>query len=51
MVATRQKQTLNGEMNKDIYINTEKGTNILAYNVVASLPACMPGQQFYLDIR
>lgn len=32
MVATRQKESENGEVNKDIYINTEKGTSILAYN-------------------
>lgn len=38
MVATRQKQTLQGEMNKDIYINTENGTNILAYNVGRPCP-------------
>ena len=33
MVATRQKATVNGEVNKDIYIHSEKGTSILAYNV------------------
>jgi hypothetical protein len=32
MVATMQKETENGEATKDIYINTEKGTSILAYN-------------------
>lgn len=47
MVATRQKQTLNGEMNKDIYINTEKGTNILAYNVGRLCPpVCQGGNDF-----
>lgn len=44
MVATRQKQTLSGEMNKDIYINTENGTNILAYNVGRLCPpVCQNG--------
>ena len=33
LVATREKQTLGGVANKDIYINTEEGTSILAYNV------------------
>ena len=33
MVATRHKETEKGEINKDVYINTEKGTTILAYNV------------------
>jgi hypothetical protein len=32
MVATMQKETENGEVTKDIYINTEKSTSILAYN-------------------
>src|SRR3569832_635880 len=30
MVATKQKETLGGSTNKDIYINTEKGTSIQA---------------------
>ncbi len=33
MVATKQKENADGTTkNKDIYINTEKGTNIVAYN-------------------
>ena len=32
LVATKEKETENGTVNKDIYINTEKGTSILAYN-------------------
>jgi hypothetical protein len=32
MVATKQKETLAGNTNKDIYFNTEKGTSILAFN-------------------
>jgi hypothetical protein len=47
MVATRQKQTLNGELNKDIYINTEAGANILAYNVGRPCPPyCQNGDDF-----
>ncbi len=32
LVATKERETLKGEANKDLYINTEKGTSILAYN-------------------
>ncbi len=32
-VATREKETANGSVNKDVYINDEKGTTILAYNI------------------
>jgi hypothetical protein len=32
LVATKEKETANGTVNKDIYINTKKGTSILAYN-------------------
>lgn len=32
MVATRHKETEKGEINKDVYISTEKGSTILAYN-------------------
>jgi hypothetical protein len=32
LVATKEKETVNGTVNKDIYINTEKGATILAYN-------------------
>jgi hypothetical protein len=31
-VATKQKETPNGELNKDLYINTDQGNSILAYN-------------------
>lgn len=50
MVATRQKQTLQGEMNKDIYVNTENGTNILAYNVGRPCPPLCPGSNDLDDI-
>jgi hypothetical protein len=38
MVATRKKETEKGEVNKDVYINTEKGSTILAYNVGGLCP-------------
>lgn len=37
-VATKQKETPNGEVNKDIYINTEEGSSILAFNVGRPCP-------------
>ena len=33
MVATKNKETLKGSVDKNIYINTEKGSSILAFNV------------------
>jgi hypothetical protein len=43
MVATKQKETENGIANKDIYMNTEKGTEILAYNSgLICPPFCKP---------
>ncbi len=43
MVATKQKETENGAANKDIYINTEKGTEILAFNTGSICPPfCRP---------
>lgn len=38
MVATKQKQTASGVKNKDLYVNTEKGTEILAYNMASLCP-------------
>jgi hypothetical protein len=38
MVATKQKQTGMGVKNKDIYINTDKGNQILAYNTANLCP-------------
>lgn len=38
MVATRQKQTLGGVTDKDIYVTNENGTSILAYNVGRPCP-------------
>ncbi len=37
-VATKQKETLNGEVDKDLYINTENGSTILAYNIGRPCP-------------
>ena len=38
MVGTKRKQTPNGSLDKDIYVNTENGTQILAYNVMKLCP-------------
>lgn len=39
MVGTKQKENADGSTkNKDIYINTEKGSNILAYNAARLCP-------------
>ena len=38
LVATRQKETEHGEVNKDIYIQAEKGNTILAYNSAQLCP-------------
>ena len=38
LVGTRQKKTDTGVLDKDIYINTEKGTQILAYNMSKLCP-------------
>ena len=42
-VATKHKETEAGPSNKDIYMQTEEGTNILAYNTVFICPPiCNP---------
>ncbi len=46
MVATRQKETENGGTTKDIYINTEKGASILAYNVGSLCPPFCQSDDF-----
>lgn len=38
LVATKMKETANGEVNKDLYIATEDGNTILAYNVGSLCP-------------
>ena len=38
LVATKQKETAQGTVNKDIYINTAEGNTILAYNVGGLCP-------------
>lgn len=38
LVATMQKETENGNVNKDIYINTGNSTSILAYNFATVCP-------------
>ena len=47
MVATKQKESISGTTDKDIYINTEKGSNILAFNVGRLCPpTCKNGDDF-----
>ena len=50
MVATRQKETENGGTTKDIYIHTEKGTSILAYNVGSLCPPFCQNDDFGVGI-
>ena len=38
LVATKQKETIEGAANKDIYITTEDGNTILAYNAGSLCP-------------
>ena len=38
LVATKRKETAMGTADKDIYISTEKGTEILAYNFSSQCP-------------
>jgi hypothetical protein len=45
LVATKEKETVNGTVNKDIYINTERGTSILAYNVGHLCPPYCGGNE------
>jgi hypothetical protein len=47
MVATKQKETMSGTTDKDIYFNTDKGSSILAYNVGRLCPpTCHNGDDF-----
>jgi len=43
LVATKQKETGTGVINKDIYINTTKGHSILAYNIGTLCPPFCSG--------
>jgi hypothetical protein len=53
LVATKEKETPNGVTNKDVYINTENGTSILAYNMGKLCPpSCVDsGEDGGLGIR
>jgi hypothetical protein len=44
MVATKQKQTEEGVLNKDLYINNENGPEILAYNMGSICPPFCGGK-------
>jgi hypothetical protein len=44
LVGTKQKETSNGAMNKDLYVTTDQGSSILAYNSGGVCPPfCMSG--------
>jgi hypothetical protein len=45
LVATKQKETETGVVNKDVYINTDKGYSILAYNVGTICPPFCNGSE------
>ena len=50
MVGTKEAQTAMGFKNKDIYVQTEKGTNILAYNRTKICPPdCGPSTGILSD--
>ncbi len=47
MVGTKQKQTANGVNNKDIYVQTDKGSQVLGYNAMSLCPPfCGQGDTF-----
>jgi hypothetical protein len=46
MVVTKQKETRKGEVNKDVYINTDEGTTILAYNAGRLCPPMCTNDDF-----
>jgi hypothetical protein len=46
LVATKQKDTVKGEVTKDIYITTEEGTSILAYNAGKLCPPFCTSDDF-----
>ena len=49
LVATKQKETENGPVNKDVYINGETGAEILAYNVGSLCPPYCGGKGTGID--
>jgi hypothetical protein len=51
MVATKQKQTIAGVKNKDIYVKTEEGNQILAYNMGNLCPPfCGQNNDDFLEV-
>jgi hypothetical protein len=46
MVVTKQKETRKGEVNKDVYINTDEGNTILAYNAGRLCPPMCTNDDF-----
>ena len=51
LVATKSKESVNGTANKDLYVQTENGNNILAYNIGTLCPPyCTPDNDFGIGI-
>jgi len=51
MVATKVKQTIAGVKNKDLYVNTENGNQILAYNCASLCPPfCGTNNDDWLEV-
>ncbi len=50
LVATKEKETGSKVINKDIYINTEKGSTILAYNAGSLCPPLCQSDDFSIGI-
>jgi len=44
LVATKQKQTAEGVLNKDVFVNSESGAQILAYNLGTICPPYCGGK-------
>jgi hypothetical protein len=49
LVATKQKETESGVKNKDLYVTTDNGTSILAYNYGAVCPPFCGGKGGGID--
>jgi len=50
LVATKEKETASGTTNKDVYINTENGSTILAYYAGSLCPPLCQNDDFSIGI-
>ena len=46
LVATKEKRTEHGPVNKSVYVNNESGSSILAYNFGTPCPPVCPSEDF-----